>query len=167
MTVRVKILAISAVLLLLFAVVLVSSVVMQEHSSRKVAAIIDYHLPLAAAIADLDVATYEYELVVERLLRELDTKGAAADGQRRQVEKPRTRIAGAFDRGAALLGRALADPRTEGNDRLVLAKVQRFLEYLKRYEEPFLVLGGQVLAAYDAGRRAEATTLSRQFERFE
>ena len=39
MTVRVKILAISAVLLLLFAVVLVSSVIMQEHSSRKVAAI--------------------------------------------------------------------------------------------------------------------------------
>src|SRR5262249_28267189 len=38
MTVRVKILAISAVLLLLFAIVLVSSVIMQEHSSRKVAA---------------------------------------------------------------------------------------------------------------------------------
>jgi hypothetical protein len=78
MTVRVKILAISAILLVLFAVVLISSVVMQKHSSRKVAAIIDFHLPLSAAIADLDVATYEYELLIERLLREADTKSAEA-----------------------------------------------------------------------------------------
>src|SRR5215831_16092309 len=166
MTVRVKILAISAVLLLLFAIVLVSSVIMQEHSSRKVAAIIDYHLPLAAIIADLDVATDQYELVVERLLRQEDRGSGAADEQRRQLGKTRERIAADFDSTAALLGRALNDPRTDGTDRLVFAKVQRSLEYLKRYEEPFLALGGQVEAAYDAGKLADATTLSRQFERY-
>jgi len=166
MTVRVKILAISAVLLLLFAIVLVSSVIMQEHSSRKVAAIIDYHLPLAAIIADLDVATDQYELVVERLLRQEDRGSGAADEQRRQLEKTRQRIAADFDGAAALLGRALTDPRTDGNDRVVFGKVQRSLEYLKRYEEPFLALGGQVEATYDAGKLAEATTLSRQFERY-
>ena len=167
MTVRVKILAISAVLLLLFAIVLVSSVIMQEHSSRKVAAIIDYHLPLAAIIADLDVATDQYELVVERLLRQEDRGSGAADEQRRQLEKTRQRIAADFDGAAALLGRALTDPRTDGNDRVVFGKVQRSLEYLKRYEEPFLALGGQVEAIYDAGKLAEATALSRQFERYE
>jgi len=166
MTVRVKILAISAVLLLLFAIVLVSSVIMQEHSSRKVAAIIDYHLPLAAIIADLDVATDQYELVVERLLRQEDRGSGAADEQRRQLEKTRQRIAADFDGAAALLGRALTDPRTDGNDRVVFGKVQRSLEYLKRYEEPFLALGGQVEATYGAGKLAEATTLSRQFERY-
>src|SRR5262252_5391453 len=166
MTVRVKILAISAVLLLLFAIVLVSSVIMQEHSSRKVAAIIDYHLPLAAIIADLDVATDQYELVVERLLRQEDRGSGTADEQRRQLEKTRQRIAADFDGAAALLGRALTDPRTDGNDRVVFGKVQRSLEYLKRYEEPFLALGGQVEATYDAGKLAEATTLSRQFERY-
>jgi len=166
MTVRVKILAISAVLLLLFAIVLVSSVMMQEHSSRKVAAIIDYHLPLAAIIADLDVATDQYELVVERLLRQEDRGSGAADEQRRQLEKTRQRIAADFDGAAALLGRALTDPRTDGNDRVVFGKVQRSLEYLKRYEEPFLALGGQVEATYGAGKLAEATTLSRQFERY-
>src|SRR6516162_4726046 len=124
MTVRVKILAISAVLLLLFAIVLVSSVIMQEHSSRKVAAIIDYHLPLAAIIADLDVATDQYELVVERLLRQEDRGSGAADEQRRQLEKTRQRIAADFDGAAALLGRALTDPRTDGNDRVVFGKVQ-------------------------------------------
>ena len=166
MTVRVKILAISAVLLLLFAIVLVSSVIMQEHSSRKVAAIIDYHLPLAAIIADLDVATDQYELVVERLLRQEDRGSGAADEQRRQLEKTRQRIAADFDGAAALLGRALTDPRKDGNDRVVFGKVQRSLEYLKRYEEPFLALGGQVEATYGAGKLAEATTLSRQFERY-
>jgi len=166
MTVRVKILAISAVLLLLFAIVLVSSVIMQEHSSRKVAAIIDYHLPLAAIIADLDVATDQYELVVERLLRQEDRGSGAADEQRRQLEKTRQRIAADFDGAAAQLGRALTDPRTDGNDRVVFGKVQRSLEYLKRYEEPFLALGGQVEATYGAGKLAEATTLSRQFERY-
>src|SRR6266540_3950489 len=68
MTVRVKILAISAVLLLLFAVVLVGSVVMQKQSSDKVAAIIDFQLPLAAAIADLDVARAQRSLVYLRRL---------------------------------------------------------------------------------------------------
>src|SRR5262249_58071884 len=43
----------------------------------------------------------------------------------------------------------------------------RSLEYLKRYEEPFLALGGQVEAAYDTGKLADATTLSRQFEKYE
>src|SRR5215813_3333188 len=167
MTVRVKILAISAVLLLLFAVVLVSSVIMQEHSSRKVAAIIEYHLPLAAIIADLDVATDKYELIVERLLREPDRSSAGAASERGQLGKTRERIAADFDGAAALLGRALNDPRTDGNDRLVFAKVQRSLEYLKRYEEPFLALGGQVEAAYDTGKLADATTLSRQFEKYE
>src|SRR5499426_614766 len=167
MTVRVKILAISAVLLLLFAIVLVSSVIMQERSSRKVAAIIEYHLPLAAIIADLDVATDQYELIVERLLRQEDRGSGAADEQRRQLEKSRQRIAADFDGAAALLSRALTDPRTDGNDRVVFGKVQRSLEYLKRYEEPFLALGGQVEAIYDAGKLAEATTLSRQFDKYE
>src|SRR5262249_59767129 len=97
MTVRVKILAISVVLLMLLAVVLVSSVIMQEHSSRKVAAIIDYHLPLAATIADLDVATDRYELIVERLLREPDRLSAGADAERGQLTKTRERIAADFD----------------------------------------------------------------------
>ena len=89
MTVRVKILAISAVLLLLFAVVLVGSVVMQKQSSDKVAAIIDFQLPLTAAIADLDVATFEYELSLERALRrpEVPRRTAARSTRRRPASR--------------------------------------------------------------------------------
>ena len=83
MTVRVKILILSAVLLLLFAVVLAGSMIMQRRSSDKVAAIIEFQLPLAAAISDLDVATSDYELPLERMLRRNDDSPAAAEAEQR------------------------------------------------------------------------------------
>ena len=41
---------------------------MQRRTSHQVAVIIEFHLPLAAVIADLDVATDVFELSVQRLL---------------------------------------------------------------------------------------------------
>ena len=81
MTVRVKILILSAVLLLLFAVVLASPPIMQRHSSDKVAAIIEFQLPLAAAISDLDVSTSDYELFLERMLRRTHDTPAGAESE--------------------------------------------------------------------------------------
>src|SRR6185503_18952371 len=69
MTVRAKILALCGILLLLFAIVLIGSVMMQKHSNNKVSAIVDFHLPLAETIADLDLATLEFELIIRRFLR--------------------------------------------------------------------------------------------------
>jgi len=167
MTVRVKILILSAVLLLLFAVVLGSSMIMQRRSSDKVAAIIEFQLPLAAAISDLDVATSDYELLLERMLRRNDDSPAAAEAEPKVLDRTKARIIANFVRAEALLERALVDPRTEGADRLVLARVQRSLSYLKRMEAPFFALGDEVLAAHTAGRAADARALSRRFEQFE
>jgi class 3 adenylate cyclase len=167
MTVRLKILAISGVLLVLFAIVLISSVVMQKRSNDKVAAILDFHLPLAAAIADLDVATFEYELIIERLLRDAQPTAAELEEDRLAFEKTRARIVADFTEAAALLDRALLDPRTDGVDRLTLARVHRSLEYLRKIETPFLGVGQQVMAAHSAGRAAEARELARGFEKFE
>jgi adenylate cyclase len=166
MTVRVKILAISGVLLLLFAAVLVGSVVMQRQSRAKLAAILDIHLPLAAAIADLDVATYEYELVVERLLRR-PVPAPVTDQDRRALTRAGDRIHAGFERSRGLVEGALGDPRTDGDDRLVLARVQRSLLYLGRLEAPFLALGQEVMAAYADGRVPEARGLSLRFEQYE
>ena len=167
MTVRVKILILSAVLLLLVAVVLASSMIMQRRSNDKVAAIIEFQLPLAAAISNLDVGTSDYELHLERLLRRNDDSPAAAEAEHQALDRAKTRITADFARSEALLERALVDPRTEGADRLVLARVQRSLSYLKRQQAPFFALGEEVLAAHTAGRAADARALSRQFERFE
>ena len=60
----------------------------------------------------------------------------------------------------ALLARALVDPRTDGAERLVLARAERSLVYLRRLEAPFLALGDEVLAAHTGARPAEALALS-------
>ena len=133
MTVRIKILAISAVLLVLFAAVLIGSVVMQRQSRARLAAIIDVHLPLAATIAGLDVATYEYELVVERLLRR-PVPSAVSEADRGALERASEHIHGGFTSAREVVDRALSDPRTDADDRLVLARVQRSLVYLGRME---------------------------------
>ena len=167
MTFRVKILALSVVLLLLFAGVLVSSVTMQRRSSQKVAAIIDFHLPLSAVIADLDVATDQYELIVERLLLLPEVTPAAAEASRRALDLDKARIATNFDRAHALLESALADRRTDAADRLVLARVQRSLVYLKRLQAPFVALGDEIVTAAAAGRVGEARALAPRFKPFE
>ena len=113
MTVLVKILAISVVLLLLFAGVLFASVAMQQRTSHQVAVITEFHLPLAAIIADFDVATDQYELIVERLLLLPDIAPAAVKAARGAVEKDKARIADDFTQADALLARALADPRAD------------------------------------------------------
>src|SRR5215813_5486497 len=167
MTVRGKILAISGVLLLLFAAVLVGSVVMQKHSGAKRATIIDIFLPLVDIVADLDVATDEYELILQRLLRRSDTKPMALDEDRLALDRVKGRIQEDFSRSREIVDRALTDPRIDGDDRLVLARVQRSLFYLVRLEQPFFDIGSEVLAAYTAGQLDEARRLSLRFEPFE
>jgi len=167
MTVRVKILAISVILLLLFAGVLFASVAMQRRTSYQVAAITEFHLPLAAVIADLDVATDQYELILQRLLVLPDVTPAAVKAGRLTLEKDKARIAEDFQTADTVVERALADPRTDPGDRVVLAKVQRTLVFLKRQEEPFLAVGEEIMKALESGRTREARALAPRFKAFE
>jgi len=167
MTVRVKILALSVPLLLLFAGVLVGSVTMQRRTNHQVAAIIEFHLPLAAVIADLDVATYEFELIPRRLLLLPVVTPAVLEAGRRALDMNKARISADFQRADALLDRALVDLRTDAADRLVLARVQRSLVYLKRLQAPFFALGEEVVSALEAGRAKEARAFAPRFKDFE
>src|SRR5215831_172934 len=167
MTVRGKILAISGILLLLFAAVLVGSVVMQQKAAVKRATIIDIYLPLDKIIADLDVATFEYELILHRLLDRSEIIPAVYDEDQRALDRVKGRIHEDFSRSHEIVYRALADPRPEVDDRLELAKVQRSLLYLGRLEQPFFDVGSEVLAAYAASRLAESRKLAHRFKEFE
>ncbi|HKW60664.1 MAG TPA: adenylate/guanylate cyclase domain-containing protein [Candidatus Dormibacteraeota bacterium] len=154
-------------LLLLFAVVLVGSVTMQRRSSRNVAAIIDFHLPLAAVIADLDVATDEYELIAERFLLLPVVTPAALEQVRRALDMDKARIAGGFKRADALIASALADSRTDAADRLVLARAQRSFVYMGRLQAPYFALGDEIFAAVAEGQVSEARALAPRFKQFE
>src|SRR5262245_40206580 len=98
MTVRIKILILSGLLLVLFAVVLVASVLMQRRTSDRVAALIQFHLPLAALISDLDVATSDYELAVERMLRRDRETAAVVEAEQRALDRLKARITADFGR---------------------------------------------------------------------
>ena len=167
MTLRIKILALSVGLLLIFAVVLFSSVAMQERTSRHVAGIIEFHLPLSAVIADLDVATDEFELIASRLLLLPDVTPADVEAGRRALARDRERIAADFQKANDLLDQALVDPRTNAADRLVLARVQRSLLFLGRLQAPYFALGDDLVRALDAGRVKEARALAARFKNFE
>src|SRR5215831_6686632 len=140
---------------------------MQRRTSHQVSAIIDFHLPLAAVISDLDVATDEFELLVDRLLLLPDVTPSAVEVGRAAVDRDRARIASDFQRADTLLDQALADSRTSGGDRLVLARVQRSLVYLKRQQDSFFALGNEVLSALAAGHLKEAQSLAPRFKNFE
>jgi len=167
MTLRIKILALSVGLLLIFAVVLFSSVAMQERTSRHVAGIIEFHLPLSAVIADLDVATDEFELIASRLLLLPDVTPADVEAGRRALARDRERIDADFRKANDLIDQALVDPRTNAADRLVLARVQRSLLFLGRLQAPYFALGDDLVRALDAGRVKEARALAARFKNFE
>ena len=167
MTLRIKILALSVGLLLIFAVVLFSSVAMQERTSRHVAGIIEFHLPLSAVIADLDVATDEFELIASRLLLLPDVTPADVEAGRRALARDRERIDADFRKANDLIDQALVDPRTNAADRLVLARVQRSLLFLGRLQAPYFALGDDLVRALDAGRVKEARALAARFKDFE
>ena len=167
MTLRIKILALSVGLLLIFAVVLFSSVAMQERTSRHVSGIIEFHLPLSAVIADLDVATDEFELIALRLLLLPNVTPADVEAGRRALAHDRERIAANFQKANDLLNQALVDPRTDAADRLVLARVQRSLLFLGRLQAPYFALGDELISALDAGRVKEARALAARFKNFE
>ena len=167
MTLRIKILALSVGLLLIFAVVLFSSVAMQERTSRHVAGIIEFHLPLSAVIADLDVATDEFELIASRLLLLPDVTPADVEAGRRALARDRERIDADFRKANDLIDQALVDPRTNAADRLVLARVQRSLVFLGRLQAPYFALGDELISALGAGRVKEARALAARFKNFE
>ena len=87
---------------------------------------------------------------------------SAARSTRPRPASPRTSAAPTRWSSAASPIRA-----PKGADRLVLARVQRSLAYLKRLHAPYFALGDEVLAAHVAGRAAEARALSFRFEQFE
>jgi hypothetical protein len=67
-TIRLKILAMTTLLLLVFAITTGLSTYLVKLVVEEIDGIAEYHIPLAAQVSDLDVLTYEYELELRRLV---------------------------------------------------------------------------------------------------
>src|SRR6201997_4807349 len=70
MTIRFKILALACAILVVFGVVVGISTWLQHQVMNQIVAITRYHIPLRTLIADFDVRTDRYEMIILRLLRQ-------------------------------------------------------------------------------------------------
>lgn len=155
-TIRMKILAVAAALLTVFAVTTGFSTFLIKQIVEEMDAIAVYHIPIGAHVADIDVLTFEFELELRRAIANapLDAAQSAALRKRHAV------IAGTLRRDVTLiqgkLAQGIADPRNDVSDRIALAEMKGSFEFIQQRLEPFIRAGGEVLGAIESGQLQRA-----------
>ncbi|MCK6452637.1 MAG: HAMP domain-containing protein [Alphaproteobacteria bacterium] len=167
MKLRFKILAIAFVLLALFAGAVGTSAVVQKRIRDEMAGIIEYHLPITAAVADFDVGTFEFELQLRRLaMRRAEAgPGEIKDGGER-IAALNARLRQDLARAHDLIEAAVNDARNNLGDRLILSRIQGKLDDMRRQLEPFVALGDRGADLLRAGNIAEAGEVLQGFRGF-
>jgi len=164
---RVKILALTCLLLLVFAITTALSAYLIRNVMEEMGAIVEYHITLTSLISELDVLTGEYELLIRRLLdgRQRDAAAVKAIVDREAVVAKRLQQITADAHG--LLDRAVADKRNDPSDQIVLARIDGAFELLGRQIAPYIAVGRGLLADFHAGRLREARQGLVRFAPFE
>jgi adenylate cyclase len=147
MSIRTKFLAVSAVMLLIFALANGIGALLDAESLHKFGNVIDYDLPLTRVVADLDIATFEYELALERLRRKGDLVPAEVATTQGEITTLAARIRHDFDQIRGSLDTAIADTRAAVDDRIAMSRIAGTMRFLERQMELFLDQGQQVLTA--------------------
>jgi adenylate cyclase len=166
MTIRKKIFLLAGILLALFGVVVGVVATIQKLDSDQIGNVVGYQLPLSRLVAEFDVDTDRYELVILRVLRldpvtpadlkaAISAKQAVSDELRRDVAA-----------AATLLDQAIQDPHYRTADRVDLARIDGSFKYLSRSLEEFVSVGDLTMGALADGRREEARTASLSFAKF-
>jgi adenylate cyclase len=167
MPLRVKILALTCLLLLVFAITTALSAYLIRDVMEEMGSIVDYHIALTALISELDVLTYEYELDLRRLVDGRPRDAEAIKALVRREGQAAARLEKIAAEAHRLLDRAVADKRNDPSDQIVLARIDGAFELLGRQIPPFLAVGRAVLTALQAGRVREAQQGLAGFARFE
>jgi class 3 adenylate cyclase len=167
MSLRLKMLALASLLLLVFAVTTALSASLIARVMDEMAGTVEYHIPVTAAISEIDVLTFEYELNLRRLLdsgaRDSDRLRETLARQKVLSDRLRTVIA----QVRPLIAKAIDDERNDVSDRLQFARVDGVLEQLGARMGPFLALGASVQAAIEQGRAGEAIAIADGFSAYE
>ncbi|HLZ67730.1 MAG TPA: adenylate/guanylate cyclase domain-containing protein [Aliidongia sp.] len=169
MNIRTKFFALAGILLLLFGCVIGVLSLLQEATAQRLEVIVAHHQPLRRVLADLDVDTDKYELLVSRLLVRYPDPGgeAALRTQAAELERVAAGIRQNFKTLRTGLGAAVAYRHNDPRDLEVLAGLEGALPFIERQVEPFLALGQSVSDSLVAGRPDEARTLALGFRRYQ
>ena len=167
MSVRLKILAIAAILVFAFAATTALSVLLVRRVIGEMSGIVATHLPLSAVVAEIDVLTFEYELNARKLLDTEPANVAETARVKARLHAIAERLPAAFATSDKLVDQGVTDTRNDESDRLNLSKIDGALEHLGKSLPDFIALGRSVVSAWDRGARAEAVALSNGFEAYE
>jgi adenylate cyclase len=165
--IRLKILSIAVTLLIVFGVVIGVSALLQEQVTTEIVGITRYHQPLAAAIADFDVISYEYELLPLRLLRLARPQQDEIDATLGRAQIIEQQMRSDLGTAAGIVAAAVNDESLPVEGRLVFARLQGVTAPLRAKLPPFIAVGQQVLQAVAEGRMDDARQLSLAFQGYE
>src|SRR6185437_11838745 len=146
MTIRFKILALAFVILVVFGVVVGISTWLQHQFMNQIVAITRY-IPLRTLIADFDVRTDRYEVVILRLLRQPAIMQNELEATKSQARQEAKRIAEDLAQFDALVDKALADPTVARKSASIFSELKGATPFIERQLDPFFKIGDQVLKA--------------------
>ena len=167
MTIRIKILSITVSLLVVFGIVVGVSAILQRQVANEVSSITRYHDPLTAAIADFDVVSFEYELLLLRLLRRADADKNEIESITQREQKIAEEMHADFATAERVTAEAVNDDKLPTQSRLVFDRLQGRVSMLRRKLPPFVEVGQQVMQALAEGRLKDARRLSLGFRAYE
>jgi adenylate cyclase len=167
MSIRTKFFALAGVLLALFGLVVGILAVLQRDSADNLRDIVTHHIPITRVVADVDIATFEYELDIQRLLRRTDWSAEEIAARRQRIAEVADNIRHGFAALSTEIEAALQHNLDDAGDLLRLARVQGSLKFLYRQVDPYLALGQSISDAAAQGDIAKAHELARSFTSFE
>ena len=167
LTIRFKILMVTAMLLLIFALTNFLSIRLSKGVVNELDTITDYFVPLSAIASKIDVETFEFELNLRRLIQESPLEPSRlARIVARQIELAK-RLEEEFSAVAQHIDTAIKDVRNEVMERVELARIAGRFSLIRRNVQPFVQLGSTVLEAIRQDRNADAQRLSLGFAAYE
>ena len=167
LTIRFKILIVTATLLLIFALTNFFSIRLSKGVVNELDTITNYFMLLSAIASQIDVETFEFELNLRRLIQESPLEPSQlATIVTRQIELAK-QLEQEFSEVAQLIDTASKDVRNEVMERVELARIAGKFSMIRRNVKPFVQLGSTVLEAIREDRNADAQRLSLGFSAFE
>jgi adenylate cyclase len=167
MSIRIKIASIACVFLVIFGIVIGVSTILQGQLATEVQSTFQYNVPIRTFIANFDVLSDEYELIILRLVRRSDVPRTEVESETARARKDTEEMAGDLHQLKVLINEAIADKRLPEQSRLLFSEMSGSLPFIERHFEPFIQTGERVLQAIAGGQFDEARKLSLEFQKTE
>lgn len=163
---RAKIMSGAIALLVLFAGALGITLFLIQDSSMELAAIEEYHLPLGKAINELDIYTFEIEILAHQVVNGDRTRETGLRWQQRAHELRGT-VTRIFKEAVELAERGSNDERNDILDRLGMAKLIGTVRTLEVGTQEYMKFAVEAIDLAVEGKNAEAKKALTEMLRYE